>query len=110
MGRAYGTTRTTLLIGKWAIKYPSFVQWNLFLQGLLGNMQERVFSGTKDMMLCPVVWSMPGGFLNVMPRCDPITREQFFNIDTEAFPDMVEHKLDSYGMLHGNIVAVDYGS
>jgi len=114
----YGTTRTTILIGRFAIKIPATVQWNLFLKGLLGNLQEAKFSKV-DHRLCPVIFAMPLGFLNVMPRCEMLSRDVFFALDYEAFTsesngifclsDMVEKKLDSFGMLNGKIVAVDYG-
>lgn len=113
--RAFGTHRTTWLIGKYAIKIPVLVEWRLFLLGLLANMQEAQFSACKWPELCPVVFRVPGGFLNVMCRAEPLTREEFFALDYEAFVDAedyhvpVENKLDSFGKLEGRIVAVDYG-
>lgn len=111
----HGSTRVVLLIGRWALKLPSLYSWPHFLRGLLCNMQEAMFSATGWPELCPVVLSIPGGWLVVMPRAHPISREEFFSMDYESFvqrPDHVvpvERKLDSFGMLDGRLVAVDYG-
>jgi hypothetical protein len=111
----HGTTRVVILTKRFAFKFPTYVSWRLFLNGLLCNMQEKQFSGTSP-NLCPVLWSLPGGFLVVMPRCEPITRATFFGMDVQTFieqPDMflpVENKQDSFGWYKDRIVAVDYGS
>jgi len=109
----YGSTRTVFLVGNFAIKVPSFVQWSLFLQGLLANINETKFSKVKIFNnLCPVVFSIPGGFLNVMPLCQPITMTDFkyHMVEIKNFGVEVEPKLDSFGWLEGKIVAVDYGN
>jgi hypothetical protein len=118
----YGTTRTVLLIGCWAVKIPAFTEWRLFLQGLLANMQEATFSRAGWPQLCPVLWSLPGGWLVVMRRTEPLTREQFLGLDyaewikrgedlpTGEWVIPVENKQDSFGHLDGVIVAVDYGN
>lgn len=116
MKRAFGTHRTTLLIGRYAVKVPVFVEWRLFLFGLLANMQEARFSRANWPELCPVVFAVPGGFLNVMQRAEPITREEFWALVSTNWKHRhnyvlpVEYKLDSFGKLDGRIVAVDYGS
>ena len=119
---AYGTTRTVILIRRWAIKIPVFREWRLFLSGLLANMQERRFAAAGWPELCPVVFALPGGWLLVMRRAEPLTREQFFALNygewIKGGNDLpkgdwiipVENKLDSFGILDGRIVAVDYGS
>lgn len=114
---AYGCTRTVLLIGSWVIKIPSVVEWRLFLYGLLANIQERRFSKTGWPELCPVLWALPGGWLIIMRRAEPLTREQFMTFDIDGFREKpghlitgVENKMDSFGWIDGRIVAVDYGS
>ena len=115
----YGTTRIVYFVGNYAIKIPVIGSWKHFLRGLLANMSESQFSSVEDFTgLCPVLFSLPGGFLNVMRRADPLPRETFA---VENFYDnflaqnclpeggMVEDKLDSFGIIDGNIVAVDYG-
>lgn len=112
----YGTTRTTVLIGEFAFKAPALTTWKLFLLGLLGNTQEKQFSSLKWDCLCPVTFSIIGGFLLVMPRVQPLTREEFESFDFDSWAEdnqtfaLVENKLDSFGWYNGRLVAVDYGS
>jgi len=103
------------LIGSWAVKFPALSAWHLFLLGLLGNMQERQFSKLGWPELCPVTWSIPGGWLVVMRRALPLTRDEFQDLDFDEFRIKdeytvpVENKLDSFGWIDGRLVAVDYG-
>jgi hypothetical protein len=118
----YGTTRTVFLIGRLAIKIPSFVEWRLFLHGLLANLQERTFSRAGWPQLCPVRWCCPGGWFLVMSRAEPLTRQEFDALDYAEWIKggeslergdwvlPVENKLDSFGWLDGKLVAVDYGT
>lgn len=114
-----GVTRLVILTRRSAIKIPRFwwyghFRWESFLWGLQGNMQERDFSGQPG--LCPVRWSIPGGWLLVMRRAEPIVRE-LTDAEYEAFADredcsyhaLVENKIDSFGILDGELVAIDYG-
>ncbi len=115
----YGTTRTVVLLGKYAFKFPRIHHntdmWKLFLQGLLANMQETLFGTCGFKSLCPVVFHIPGGFLTVMLRAEPLSEYEWTFLDlekhfeNEVSPDLVEFKQDSFGKLNGNIVAVDYG-
>lgn len=103
-----------LLTRHWAIKFPTVMYgWKMFLYGLLGNMNERVWSGQRG--LCPVRWSGPLGLVIVMPRCQPLTDAEFCAEVSpkwgkgKAHLPVVENKADSFGRLNGKIVAVDYG-
>jgi hypothetical protein len=67
--------------------------------------------------LCPVVFHLPGGWLVVMPRAAPLSDEQIDGFDFGAYlmPDdgraiPAEPKGDSFGIVNGRIVAIDYGS
>ena len=93
------------------------------MKGLLCNMQEKDFSSVASISdrLCPVLFALPGGFLNVMPRCRPMTDEEFLNFDYSAFVTYgghngvqfelpVEEKTSSFGWLNSRVVAIDYGS
>jgi len=116
-----GATRCVLLTRRYAVKVPRLVSWRLFLHGLLSNMQEREFSRTGWPELCPVLFSLPGGWLVVMPRCEPLTDDEWSIMyiqgrrqewaDRGDYMVPVEMKRDSFGRHpeHG-IVAVDYGS
>lgn len=115
-----GVTRFVFLTRRHAIKVPRFwhyghFRWEMFLQGLLANMQEHAFSRTGWPELCPVRWSIPGGWLLVMPRCEPLVTElttaQYRELtDRPEYHVPAEHKMDSFGWWNGRIVAVDYGS
>ena len=108
-----GATRLVFLTEHYAIKIPRFYSWSGFLRGLLANLQERLFSITKWPELCPVLFSDPFGLLVIMPRCQPIPSYLIqscldFIFNNPNIP--VENKLDSFGLLDGSIVAIDYGS
>lgn len=115
-----GVTRFVILTRRYAIKVPRFwhygeFRWEMFLAGLLGNMQERMFAKTGWPELCPVYFALPGGWLLVMPRVEMLT-EELTEEQYEAFTDRqdyhvpAEHKADSFGYLNGRLVAIDYGS
>lgn len=112
---AWGASRMVLLTKRWAFKFPRPTEWRLFLTGLLANMQERAFAGAGWPELCPVVWSVPGGWLVVMRRAVPLSASQWEGFDAKAFcvrPDYcvpAEAKWSSFGWLDGKVVAVDYG-
>ena len=113
-----GTMREVFLVGRWAVKVPKLTRgWRNFLQGLLANMQERELFARGWPQLCPVVFSLRGGWLIVMRRAEPLTEEFFDTFDREAFAELedgtfvpVEGKHSCYGILDGRVVAVDYGS
>jgi hypothetical protein len=134
-----GVTREVFLIGRYAIKIPKLVYgWKMFLNGLLANMQEREFAAEGWPELCPIVFSLPGGWLVVMRRARVMTDEEFaafdfrafvtrdddyaaYNLDAwggnarnggepEALVVPVEAKADSFGWLDGRVVAIDYGN
>lgn len=116
---AYGTTRTVILIGRYAIKFPAMTEWRLFLLGLLANMQERNFSRCGWPELCPVLFSVSGGWLVVMRRARALTDDEWLAMsepDLHAFINKPEYcipaeiKCDSFGWLDGKLVAVDYGN
>ena len=111
-----GVTRLVILTKRHAIKIPNFLNgWNMFLTGLLCNQQERMFSKTGWPELCPVIFGVPGGWLNVMRRARPLTDEEWDQFDVKTFLERetgfipAEPKRCSFGMLDGRVVAVDYG-
>jgi hypothetical protein len=114
-----GVMREVFLVGRWAVKVPKLTRgWRQFLRGLLANMEERELSANQWPELCPVVFSVPCGWLIVMRRAAPLTDEflKTFDMvefvlpeDGRTFPE-IEMKGSSFGMLDGRIVVVDYGS
>lgn len=110
-----GATRAVLLVGDAAIKVPRMTTWRTFLNGLLANMQEREFSRAGWPELCPVLFSIPGGWLVVMRRAAPLTDAEWCTVHPEwaergEYVVPVELKRDSFGVLGGRIVAIDYGT
>lgn len=113
-----GVTRTVVLTKRWAFKFPAVhrLRWSCFLMGLLGNMQERSFTRLSDVRLMPVVFSLWGGFMVVMPRAEELTEEQFGDFEYREWAgapvplvSLVEDKRSSFGWFEGRVVAVDYG-
>lgn len=115
---SWGCTREVFLVGRWAIKIPQIrYEWRHFLQGLLANMQElQWWKNFPQPELCPVLWGIPGGWLIIMRRAKPMTRDQFDAIDVKAWCDRgdwivpAENKMDSFGWIGDQLVAVDYGN
>lgn len=128
-----GVTREVFLVGRYALKIPKLIYgWRLFLQGLLCNMQEAQWGRSDMSEFCPVVFYIPGGWLVVMRRAAPLTEDQWraFMQDRVAANaiksydarDQIESwtggeyvvpaeiKQDSFGMLDGRVVVLDYGS
>ncbi len=116
-----GVTRTVFLTKNYAFKVPAFHRgWRLFLHGLLANSYEAMWwrETNRDDRLCPVLFALWGGWLTVMPRCQPISREKWLGIldwpcEWEGLP--VDLKVDNFGVLRDkfgieHIVLVDYGS
>lgn len=76
--------------------------------------------------MCPISFYIPGGFILVMPRCMPLTEQEFEELDILNFHGYsrlnnknsiefnfkvpVEHKICSFGWHKDKIVAIDYGS
>ena len=77
----------------------------------------------KDYRLCPVLFSINGGWLLIMPKCKVLTDGEFEGFDYDTIMDThikdgvghcylkssAETKSDSFGWYKGNIVAIDYG-
>jgi hypothetical protein len=119
----YGTTRTVLLVGKYAIKLPLAIPllWRHFLLGLIGNMTERdtwkwntgKSYHPRSEYLCPVIWASWGGWLLIMKRAKPLP--DTFELEN-YIPLMEKLQIDgddnisNYGMLDGRLVKTDYES
>ncbi|RZN33769.1 hypothetical protein [Bradyrhizobium sp. Leo121] len=90
--RRFGSVRTIILTRRYVFKFPGRWTWSghrwwwdFLLRGLLSNMQERKFAAEGWSELCPVCFSVPGGFLVVMPRADPLTDGEWQQLDYRAF-------------------------
>lgn len=86
-----------------------------FVCGLKANIVEYAWSKSNHAKLCPILWHIPFGLLNVMPRCTPVDEADlrllietnWWNTSIGTMP--VEEKCSSFGRLKGKFVAVDYG-
>lgn len=125
-----GCTRIVLLTKRYAIKIPNFIDgYKSLLNGLLANLEEREFSKLNYKQLCPILFSLPLGLINVMPKVKILSDEEFtislldeFDIfsveDSEYKLDIVcngyfirvENKANSFGWLNEKLVCVDYGN
>lgn len=115
-----GSSRAVIRLWGIVIKIPcihgasGFGVWHAFLQGLQSNIQEKVWHDSGYAGLCPIKFYIPGGFLTIMPYCEKLDRDAWFNFDYDNFINHtdyilpVEEKMDSFGILDGKIVAVDY--
>lgn len=118
LGYATGATRFVVLTTNYAFKFPRLWPYRNFLQGLLANMQEANFWTMRDERLCPVVFSLWGGWLVMMPRARMMTEAEWLAFDAAHFCDSpgsdtvvpAEHKPSSFGYLNGVVVAIDYGN
>lgn len=112
-----GATRQVFLTKKYAIKIPSFYNWQSFLNGILCNISEIEFSTLKDLYFCPVVWKSWLGLVVVMPRCrEP--NQKFFRMELEHTRSKLNFeefyfsdcKINNYGYLGHRLVKIDYGN
>jgi hypothetical protein len=107
-----GFNRWVVLTSSRAYKFPAPYSWRSFLYGILNNLNEAE-QGRGKLAACPVLWRLPLGFLNVMPRVEPLSDREFAALDVKEFCRqsklVVEPKVDSFGTLNGLLVAVDYG-
>lgn len=104
-----GITRHVILLHRWAIKIPRInYGWSRFLQGLGANIQEETWWG-GDRRLCPVVGSVPGGWLIVMPRAQVCTAGEVDYSEFRTLP-FGDFKPDNFGWVDGRVVLLDYGS
>lgn len=116
-----GITRAVLLIGPYAIKFPRWrYGWFKYLCGLRSNMIEWQFRDMADEYhLAPTIWHIPGGFMNVQRRCEPLSYEEWLAICCDNYCHPMDHewygmqsidfKHDNFGTIDGRVVLLDYG-
>ena len=116
-----GASRWVLCIGGYAIKFPSFYGYTNFLDGLECNYLELKnyrYYGKKGYYpiekLCPIIFHLPLGIIIVMKRAKPLSGIEFSNFNYENFIKTdnsnipAEKKPDSFGIINGKILAIDY--
>lgn len=106
-----GITRTVVLVGTIAIKFPTLrYGYQKFLEGLLANLQERFWwREWPNDRLCPVLLASRWGFWLVMPFVEDIEEHEM--PPRREFTDLpLDYKADNFGRMDdGRIVLRDYG-
>lgn len=122
-----GATRTVLVTKNLAFKFPRFYkkgrkfEWNLFLNGLLANLQEKLWSKPGYKQLCPVYFADPIGLLLIMPRCEQLGYstnhamndrkfQKFKSLGKNSGEVPIENVECNFGYLNGKLVSFDYGT
>lgn len=109
-----GVTRLVIEFDRVVVKIPNFTySWYNFIQGLLGNMNEkRNWSYTNNPLLCPILWVSWGGWILVMEKA-LIFEEEDAELDYSPWRECGlggDDKPTNYGVLRGRMVKVDYAS
>jgi hypothetical protein len=127
----YGCSRMVILIYEYAIKLPNLkYRYPSCLWGLIHNLNERNWwrasMGDFDVdiphpynkLLCPIIYSNRFGLIIIMKRATPLPKsfdcpilyeylaQRFLKLGDCICP--AERKIDSFGLLDNEIVAVDY--
>ncbi len=108
----YGVMRIVLLVGPYAIKFPSpRYGWVMFLRGLLSDMSEtrQGKPACRCYYLCPVLFSVPGGWMIVMRRAQPLPDGMWHEGLLPNPPRNLDDKAENFGLLDGTVVLLDYG-
>jgi hypothetical protein len=113
-----GAHRTVFLVWRFAVKVPNGrYDLSAWLAGWRANRNEYLWwVQHPHESLCPIRLSAFFSLVLVMPRCEPVedwTVGDFHRMcrrfrETYGFDPPVEQKDDSFGLLDGRIVAVDY--
>lgn len=83
-------------------------------------MFERSYNRFPSEFLAPLLFSLPGGFLNIYPRCEVVSSSKdeelwksfklLYDADMEYILDIIEcAEPTNFGYYKGKIVAIDYG-
>jgi len=111
-GHCHGSFRTVFVFGDVVVKVPRVRHWGAFIGGLAMNIQEslRYRYAEPGEPLCPVIWSVPGGWLLVMRYCEPVTLEELCDDERRTFAELgIELRPSNLGRLSdGRVVAIDY--
>ena len=107
-----GVFRRVFLVGSYAVKTPRL---HNFTMGLRSNRWEREMwfywqPRFRWKTLCPVLWADPLGLVVVMPRATQSVSQEKVDALPDYYPDITaEAKHEDYGVVVGQIVALDYG-
>lgn len=85
-----GARRWVFITEKYAFKIPSLSSFEAFIEGLMHNISENSFAELELPELCPIVFRIPGGFLNIMPKCKCGTWPGWDKKDCEVLDKWIE--------------------
>jgi hypothetical protein len=117
-----GTSRLVVVSGDIAVKFPrgpAGMRCNLFEAGIWARNWNHPTCGRH---LCPVLWCHPKGRLLVMPAATPLDpsadamailaemHADWWDYQPGGDDDPCEPKAADWGLLNGELVAVDYAS
>ncbi|EBF1314447.1 hypothetical protein DEG99_01935 [Salmonella enterica] len=117
-----GVTRTVILIGKYALKFPAIHHnYSMFIEGIRANLNEGRFVGFDCRApIARTLYSNKFGLLNVQERartirhaglfrlalCEMCMKSDFFNKDFL----MDDPKPENFGYSSTGLVKLDYGN
>lgn len=107
-----GMNRVVLLIGRYAIKFPRYIDHQSFVRGILSNILESVrWKRSHHPALMPVLFTFPFGLLSIQERCDYILPRKLTQEEIDILPFVtVDNNGNNAGIHKGRIVVFDYGS
>lgn len=110
-----GFSRTVILIGRYALKFPSFQSHKSFLYGCYCNWIERMFYKNWNIYgidlrhkYAPSIYCFAFGLLQIQKRCVELNR----NLTTDEidyFKDVTSDiKKENFGYYNNKLVCLDY--
>ncbi len=118
-----GCTRIVILIGNYAIKIANWTRWELFLHGLLANMNEQrfrcLYKNESEKAMAPVLFVIPGGLLSIQRRVRPVRHRGLFWLSLEEITHKTnlgrefwynDPKPENFGYIGSQLVKIDIGT
>jgi hypothetical protein len=115
----YGCTRVVLLIGKYAIKFPSFETGYIgFLKGILNSLEEcSITKWNPAVSVSKTLYCNCTGLFLIAERAREVKNIDLYKVELERLctlsPDesdfyMDDARPDNFGYIDGRLVKVDY--
>ena len=117
-----GSTRRVFVFRNFVIKIPNTQEYKLFLNGILSNLQEKLFSKMNRLDLAKVKYCDRFGLILIMEKAKEFDynnlnwlefkntlEEKYKNDDMKEFM-LSDAKPTNWGIINGELVKIDYGS